>query len=53
MMLQSGEKISQNQNKFMQMFSSLKYWNFRLLWIGAIVSSSGDFIEIVALNWLV
>ena len=35
------------------MFSSLKYKNFRLLWIGGIISSTGDFLELIALNWLV
>ena len=40
-------------NKFKQMFSSLKYRNFRLLWTGAIISSTGDFLEIVALNWMI
>lgn len=40
-------------SKFRQMFSSLRYRNFRLLWIGGITSSSGDFLELVALNWLV
>ena len=40
-------------SKFRQMFSSLKYRNFRLLWTGGVISSTGDFIEIVALNWLV
>ena len=40
-------------NKFRQMFSSLRYRNFRLLWTGGIISSTGDFLEIVALNWLV
>jgi len=43
----------QDKNKFRQMFSSLKYKNFRLLWTGAVISSTGDFLEIVALNWLV
>ena len=41
------------ENRFRQMFSSLRYRNFRLLWTGGIVSSTGDFLEIVALNWLV
>lgn len=41
------------ENKLNQMFSSLRYKNFRLLWTGGIVSSTGDFLEIVALNWLV
>lgn len=40
-------------NRFKQMFSSLKYRNFRLLWTGGVISSTGDFLEIVALNWLV
>ena len=41
------------ENKLKAMFSSLKYRNFKLLWIGGVVSSTGDFLEIVALNWLV
>ena len=45
--------IEKSENKFNAMFSSLKYRNFRLLWIGAIISSTGDFLEIIALNWLV
>lgn len=35
------------------MFSSLNYRNFRLLWTGGVISSTGDFIEIVALNWMI
>ncbi|MBI2559126.1 MFS transporter [Candidatus Woesearchaeota archaeon] len=45
--------IEKKENKFKAMFSSLKYRNFRLLWTGAVISSTGDFLEIVALNWLV
>lgn len=45
--------LEEKENKFRQMFSSLRYRNFRLLWIGAVISSSGDFLELVALNWLV
>ncbi len=41
------------ENKFKSMFSSLNYRNFRLLWIGGVISSTGDFLEIVALNWLI
>lgn len=41
------------ESKFNLMFSSLNYRNFRLLWIGGVVSSTGDFVEIVALNWLI
>ena len=47
-----SQKVNK-ENKFRQMFSSLRYRNFRLLWTGGIVSSTGDFLEIVALNWLV
>ncbi len=45
--------MAEKENKLKQMFSSLKFRNFRLLWTGAIISSTGDFIEIVALNWLI
>jgi len=45
--------MAETENKLKQMFSSLRYRNFRLLWTGAIISSTGDFIEIVALNWLI
>lgn len=41
------------QSKLKEMFSSLKYRNFRLLWSGVVISTTGDFIELVALNWLV
>ncbi|HEY8490701.1 MAG TPA: MFS transporter, partial [Dehalococcoidia bacterium] len=34
-------------------FRSLRHRNFRLLWIGTVVSNSGDWMERVALNWLV
>ena len=34
-------------------FSSLRHRNFRLLWIGTIVSSSGDWMDIAALYYLV
>ena len=45
--------VKNRENKLKQMFSSLRYRDFRLLWTGGIISSTGDFIEIVALNWLV
>ena len=32
--------------------SSLRYRNYRLLWFGQLVSSSGDWLDQVALNWL-
>ena len=34
-------------------FSSLQYRNYRLLWFGTLVSSSGDWMDQIALNWLV
>jgi MFS transporter, DHA1 family, staphyloferrin A biosynthesis exporter len=34
-------------------FRSLRHRNYRLLWIGSLVSSSGDWMDQVALNWLV
>ena len=32
---------------------SLRHPNYRLLWIGTLVSSSGDWMDQIALNWLV
>lgn len=40
-------------SKFKQMFSSLRFRNFRLLWTGGVISTTGDFLEIVVLNWLI
>jgi MFS family permease len=34
-------------------FSSLRHRNYRLLWLGTLVSSSGDWMDQIALNWLV
>lgn len=34
-------------------FVSLRYRNFRYLWGGTLISSSGDWMDQVALNWLV
>ena len=34
-------------------FASLRHRNFRLLWFGTLVSSSGDWMDQIALNWLV
>ena len=33
-------------------FESLRHRNYRLLWIGMLVSNSGDWMDQVALNWL-
>ncbi len=35
------------------MFSSLRHPNYRLLWIGTVVSSSGDWMDVAALYYLV
>ncbi len=37
----------------MRTLGSLQYRNFRMLWWGTMVSSSGDWMDQVALNWLV
>ncbi len=34
-------------------FAALRHRNYRLLWIGNFISNSGDWIDQVALNWLV
>jgi len=34
-------------------FASLQHRNYRLLWFGTMVSSSGDWMDQVAFNWLV
>src|SRR5215208_1995928 len=36
-----------------QTFSSLQHRNYRLLWFGTLVSSSGDWMDQIALNWLI
>ena len=34
-------------------FSSLRHRNYRLLWMGSLISSSGDWMDQIAFNWLV
>jgi MFS transporter, DHA1 family, staphyloferrin A biosynthesis exporter len=34
-------------------FQSLRHPNYRLLWFGTLISSSGDWMDQIALNWLV
>lgn len=34
-------------------FSALAHRNYRLMWIGTLISHTGDWIDLVALNWLV
>ncbi|MEC4679908.1 MAG: MFS transporter, partial [Nitrospirota bacterium] len=35
------------------LLSSLRYRNFRLLWIGTALSHTGDFMQVMAQGWLV
>ncbi len=35
------------------MFAALRHRNYRLFWIGTVVSNSGDWMDQIALNWLV
>ncbi|MBI4632715.1 MAG: MFS transporter [Deltaproteobacteria bacterium] len=46
----AGEAPDRNRGKA---FSSLKNRNFRLLWIGGVLSHIGDEMQIVAVSWLV
>ena len=34
-------------------FSSLRHRNYRLLWLGTLISSSGDWMDQLAFNWLI
>jgi MFS family permease len=34
-------------------FAALRYPNYRLLWIGTLISNTGDWIDQIALNWLI
>ncbi len=38
---------------FAASFSALQYRNFRLLWIGNLVSNTGDWMDQISFNWLV
>jgi MFS transporter, DHA1 family, staphyloferrin A biosynthesis exporter len=40
-------------NRFRRTFSSLKHRDFLILWSGTVVSHSGDWMDQIALNWLV
>ncbi len=52
----TGAKRAQDmglRSTFDRTFSSLKHRDFRILWIGTIISHSGDWMDQIALNWLV
>lgn len=36
-----------------RLFSALRFRNFRLLWTGTLISHSGDWLDQIALSWLV
>lgn len=39
--------------RFFSTFASLRHRNYRLLWIGTLISQTGDWMDQIALNWLV
>ncbi|MBO0906081.1 MFS transporter [Jiella sonneratiae] len=45
-----GEQLAPGGSRF---FTALRHRNYRLLWIGTLVSNSGDWLDQVALNWLI
>jgi MFS transporter, DHA1 family, staphyloferrin A biosynthesis exporter len=47
----AGEK--QLPKRLPTALQSLRHPNFRLLWFGTVISSSGDWMDQIALNWLV
>lgn len=36
-----------------RLFAALRFPNFRLLWVGTLISHSGDWLDQIALSWLV
>ncbi|MDP8921823.1 MAG: MFS transporter [Chloroflexota bacterium] len=44
---------SRTRSRLPQAFASLRHRNYRLLWSGTLISSSGDWMDQIALNWLV
>ena len=41
------------EKQFVKTFSSLRNRNYRLLWIGGVLSHIGDDMQLVAVSWLV
>ena len=39
--------------RFLRPFLALRHRNFRLLWTGSLISNTGDWVDQIALNWLV
>ncbi|HEX5165282.1 MAG TPA: MFS transporter, partial [Thermomicrobiales bacterium] len=36
-----------------QMFASLRHRNYRLYWIGSLVANTGDWMDQIAIGWLI
>src|SRR5207249_11193563 len=43
----------QSAHRLPAALQSLRHRNYRLLWIGTLISNSGDWMDQIALNWLV
>lgn len=44
-------KLNHKNNIKINKFSALQHRDFRLLWIGQLISNTGSQMQIVALNW--
>lgn len=42
-----------SHSRFLRFTSALRRRNYRLLWTGTLVSNTGDWLDMVALNWLI
>lgn len=40
-------------NRYLRFTSALRRRNYRLLWTGTLVSNTGDWLDMIALNWLI
>ena len=49
----AGPETPARRMRLPKAFESLRHRNYRLLWVGTLISSSGDWMDQVALNWLV
>ena len=45
--------VRQGAFKLPAAFQSLRHRNYRLLWVGTLIANSGDWMDQIALNWLV
>lgn len=49
----TAEAAPARPSRFSGTFAALRHRNYRLLWSGTLVSSSGDWMDQIAFNWLV